>query len=300
MARRYSPWLDVMLMRPLFDWPVSEAGPYADRIGSVTRRTPVLLEVDGVPPVGVHVYVPAGEGPWPVVVYVHGGGFIAGTAIQMDAYCAAIAQAGYVVVNLEYSLAPRHRHPVPVRQVAAVLAALPRLVGDLGADVSRVALAGDSAGAHISATVAAALTSPPYGDQLGIVTGSALRAVALLCGPYEIRRAEDTLFPGIDTFMWAYTGRRQWYLDERLDELAPASQLTAAFPPTFLTVGDADPFLDQSVLLERRLEAIGVPVETLYWTERGLPHEYQRDLRLPEAQEALEALLAFLGKHLGA
>ena len=165
-----------------------------------------------------------------------------------------------------------------------------------------VVLAGDSAGAQIAAQLAAALTDPAYAAKLGLSTPlppTAVRGVALFCGPYDLRLFdyEGRLGPVLRTAIHAFTGRPGLDDNPAIDLASVLHHVSPRFPPAFITVGNADPLLRHSELLDERLRALGVPVDTLYFPSERVPalgHEYQFNLDDPAGQEALERLVAFL------
>ena len=88
-----------------------------------------------------------------------------------------------------------------------------------------------------------------------------------------------------------------------LAQMSPLEHLTAAFPPAWITGGNADPLTPgHSVPFTARLESLDVPVTTLFWPgdhEPGLPHLYPFNLDTEEGQEALRSMLEFLRQHRG-
>ncbi|MBJ7470005.1 MAG: alpha/beta hydrolase, partial [Solirubrobacteraceae bacterium] len=153
----------------------------------------------------------------PAVVWVHGGGWLANDKADASAYFRLLAAAGFTVVAVNYSRAPRHRYPAPVRDVDAALAHLQRHASRLRIDPTRVVLAGDSAGAQLAAQVAAIITNPAYAERMGLASAlpaAHLRGVVLCCGVYDLlpyvrgetARVSATLGFVLDTVLWAYTG----------------------------------------------------------------------------------------------
>ena len=114
------------------------------------------LEIPG--PVGaipVRAYAPAGDGPLPVVVYYHGGGWVLGGLESHDGTCRALANAaGALVVSVDYRLAPEHPFPAAVDDAWAALTWVADNAGDLGGDPARIVVAGDSAGGNLAAVAA--------------------------------------------------------------------------------------------------------------------------------------------------
>ncbi len=107
--------------------------------------------------IGVRVYTPARAGPHPVFVHFHGGGFVFGTidSVFNDAKCAHICNAAEcVVVTVEYRLAPEHPFPTSPEDCYAALGWTVDHASRLGADASRLAVGGESAGGNLAAAVA--------------------------------------------------------------------------------------------------------------------------------------------------
>jgi acetyl esterase len=240
-----------------------------------------------------------------VIVWIHGGGWIGGDKGELAGYMKLLAARGFVAVAINYSLAPAARYPTPVRQTMVAL----RFVADNAArfsiDPSRVFLGGDSAGAQIAAQVAALATNPAYVRAVGVaptIDPARLRGVALCCGPYDPALADDDApFHGfLTTILWSYSGTRDWRHNRTFSNVAVGGHLTAAFPPAFITVGNADPLAEHSKQLAAALSTQGVEVDALFFPDAYQPplaHEYQFRLDGPDAQHAFGRLVAFLAGH---
>jgi acetyl esterase/lipase len=282
--------------------PLVKVGPGYPEVRSavrVTRNVPVAAP--GARPARLDVYRPAkpASKALPVILWVHGGGFISGSKAQVASYATMLASSGYVVASLGYTLAPGAKFPTPVRQGNAALGYLWAHAADFGADPARFFVGGDSAGAQIASSLAAVQSNPALAQKLSLVPAvpaGDLRGSILFCGLYNMKTVADTHFPALRTFLWAYTGSRDWASFADLDELSTTSQVTAAYPATFLSVGDADPFQSQAFELEAVLHRAAVPVTTQYWNGTGdhLGHEYQFDFRIPQARQTYRETLAFL------
>jgi acetyl esterase len=238
------------------------------------------------------------DGSLPLVVWIHGGGFVAGAKEELAGWFKLIASHGYVVAAPRYSLAPRHRYPTPLRQVTQALA---RLQSRPELDAQRIVLAGDSAGAHIAAQVSALVTTPGYAAQVGVeptIAREQLRGVVLCCGPYDLALARHTSPAGRDLvriLLWAYSGTRDYLDDPAFAHWSITDHVTPAFPPALVTVGDGDPLRPHSERLVECLRAQGVVVEAFFPAhDPPLPHEYQFDLDGEPGRRFLERLVAFL------
>ena len=243
-----------------------------------------------------------GAPPPPTVVWVHGGGWLAGHRRDAAAYARILAAHGFAVVCVGYSIAPEARYPTPVRQVAAAVRHLVEHADALGLDGSRLALAGDSAGAQVAAQVALLTTDRDYAEALGIpapVEPDALRAVVLHCGPYATAHARSPMSRAVLGWYAGRRGRR----DPALVALASVlDHVTASFPPAYLAVGNDDPLRSHSYALADRLAELDVATTTAFYPDEYEPrlgHEFQLDLtRSDEARNVLAGTVTFLADRL--
>ncbi|MFJ3404837.1 alpha/beta hydrolase [Promicromonospora sp. NPDC090134] len=260
------------------------------------------VAVPGVPDSSTVIFAPENSaGSLPIVLWIHGGGFVSSSAQTIADYAIVLADRGFVVASLDYTLAPGARHPVPVEQGNAALSYLQSHAETLGGDESRIFIAGDSAGAQIASELAAVQTNPALASAIGVepaVHRDEVRGVVLFCGLYDMTTVGSTGFPALRTYLWAYTGHRDWTSYDDIGDLSTTETVTSEYPPTFLSVGDADPFSSQATELADALMTLAVPVTTLFWhgTSDGLGHEYQFKLNVPQAQIAFDATVAFLEK----
>jgi acetyl esterase/lipase len=282
---------------------------YASQTADVRAERDIVIPVPGAPAAGLDVYYldPADrpdKAGAPIILWVHGGGYVSGSKSQVAQYAMLLASEGYVVASLDYSLAPGSRHPVPVLQGNAALGHLVEHADAWGGDAGRFFLGGDSAGAQIASEISAAQINTDLAGKLGVdpaVQAEDLRGVVLFCGLYDMRTVGATGFPALRTFLWSYTGYRDWIEYPGIDQLSTTEQVTEDYPATFLAVGDDDPFHSQSVALDRTLRTHGVPVTGQFWEGSGahLGHEYQFDLTTSEAQQTYAQTLAFLAAQAG-
>jgi len=247
-------------------------------------------------------YQQEANAPRPTIVWVHGGGFVAGSKNGISNYMKILAAHGYTTIAVEYSKGYGTTYPKPVEQVNAALGFLVRNAADFKIDPATIVLAGDSAGAHIASQVAMITTDPEYARAIGIspeLKSNQLLAVLLLSGAYDPSAVN---FKGnygwfLKTVLWAYSGVKNFREDERFNLMSVTNHVTGAFPPSFISSGNADPLTPQAVVLARKLTSLGVRVETLFFPADyvpALPHEYQFNLDEPTGREALNRTLAFL------
>jgi acetyl esterase len=251
------------------------------------------------------VIVPRDAGPHPVLVYLHGGGWVCGSARTHTKLAHRFAEAGYLVFNVDYRLAPEHPFPTPFEDCMAAVRFAHREAPRFGGDPARLAVGGDSAGGNLSAAVAAALADDParpkaalliYGVYDFSLFGEASLAEAVgASGPLandprllEAGRAMVEMMVG--GYLGA-EGRDGLVADPRVSPLAAAAKL----PPCHVVVGSADPLAAQSERLAKALAATGVRHE--YFVDSGMPHGYAQMEFLPGARPAIERMVQFLRRN---
>ncbi len=243
----------------------------------------------------------------PVVIWTHGGAWLSGDKTNAAPYFKLLAQRGYTVIAAGYSLAPEHTYPTAVRQLNDMYRYVQDNSDRFLADTERIVLAGDSAGANLSAQMAALVTNPAYAEEVGVTPNlrpEQLKGVVLNCGIYMMDglvhpnpKPPKLLGWGTDVAVWAYSGTRD-FSDPIIRQMSPYYYVTGDFPPTYITGGNGDPLTDaQSKPFADKLETLGVRVTRLFYGQDhtpALPHEYQFMLDGSDAQKALQATLAFV------
>ena len=253
------------------------------------------------------IYIPkSGEGPFPVVLWVHGGAFVGGDKSDISIYATALAAEGFAVVCINYRRAPEAKYPTPVFQTQdAYLDLLRSRDAGYPFDMRRLVLAGDSAGAHIVAQYAAAQTNADYADMLSvkqIVPNDTLRAVLLFCGPYNLKKIEEGSSPLLNFLMknaaWAYFGTRDWSA-KFADQATIYDYLTEGFPPSFISDGNTASFEEHARELAAALEEKNVSVRTYFIPKEREEaiHEYQFIMNTPVGVESFRETVAFLKEH---
>lgn len=313
---RLSPWPGAMIIRWVFE---SNGAKTTQALEKHIPASGVAVIHDqqyrqGDDDAKLDVYTPEsarkGNKKLPVVIWTHGGAWISGDKTDAAPYFELLALKGYTVISPNYSLAPEKSYPTPIHQLNDMYAYIQQNAGRFYADTSQIVLAGDSAGSQLSAQMAAIITNPSYAKEAGIspnLTPSQLRGVMLNCGIYkmeELAHPQPNLSKiigwGDDVVVWAYSGTHD-FADPIIRQMSPHYHVTKDFPPTFITGGNDDPLTNvQSKPFAHKLQALGVPTETLFYPDNyqpPLPHEYQFNLDIDAGQQALDVMIRFLGKH---
>ena len=260
---------------------------------------------EGVPVAGgaftADVAVPKGAGPFPVLVYLHGGGWVCGSPRTHRKLGLRFAEAGYLVVNVDYRLAPEYPFPTPFEDCVAAVRWAAREAARFGGDPRRIAIGGDSAGGNLSAAVAAALSGDPSAPKLS--------AALLIYGVFDFATLGQPVpgvepMPGVPAALGAemiemmagsYLGspRSDALLrDPRVSPLHAAAKL----PPCHIVCGTADPLVADARRLRDALGRAGVACD--YAEDAGMPHGYVQMEFLPPARGAIERMVEFLDKRL--
>lgn len=306
-----SPWPAALLVRKVFAASGAKLAMTLDRHAPANVLGLIDERYGPGPDMLLDVFRPASaRGPLPLVVWVHGGGFVGGSKDELAGYFKLLASHGFTVAAPRYSLAPGHRYPTPLRQLMQALQYLQANAGRLLVDPDWIALAGDSAGAHIAAQAGALVTTPGYADAVGItptVTSAQLRGLVLACGPYDLQLGRYASSPSgllfVQAVLQAYSGSRRFLDDPAFAAWSITDHVSAAFPPALITAGNADPLRPHSELLAGRLRAKGADAQTLFFPAGHQPplgHEYQFDLDTDAGQLFLDRLLTFLRQRLAA
>lgn len=240
----------------------------------------------------------------PILVWVHGGGYVGGDKKAPEAWARTIAaRLGVAVASINYCLAPEQHYPVPVIQLGEALRFLRDNAERFGLDATRIFLAGDSAGAQITSQFAALVSSPSLQKTMNLfpsLTQEELRGLLLCCGLYDMDTALKTHFPAIRTFLWAYTNEKKLSKFTRKDELSTVKNITADYCDVYLTCGNADPFYKQATALVKTLSQAGVSCDAYLPTSKSkkLGHEYQFLIGTKEADIALDKAVHFIEERL--
>ena len=259
----------------------------------VVRYDNILYGEDPVCQV-LDVYRPAGApGKIPVIVDVHGGGWIYGDKERYQYYCMDLCMRGFAVVNYTYRLSPEFKFPAQLEDTNTVFHWTLAHAEEYGFDRERIYAAGDSAGAHILGLFCCMCADPGYAEEYDFrpPEGFVPRAVLFNCGAYEIRPDETTATRALMRDIMPGGGTQ-----EELEKADVCRHVTGRFPPTlFMTCSD-DFLRDQAGLIEEALKRAGVPyVSKFYGDNRNkLGHVFHLDIRREEAKRCNDEECAFL------
>lgn len=224
--------------------------------------------------VPIRVYTPEGEGPFPAIVFLHGGGWILGNLDTSDGTCRTLAnEVGAIVISVDYRLGPEHPFPAGVEDAYAAVEWTAKYGDSVGVDTSRIAVAGSSSGGNLAAAVALMARDrdgPDLAHQLLFYPVLNHPAIAKMESYQENARGYLLEFEDLEYFYDHYIQRdadvRNPYafpLQMRdLSDVASATVITAEF----------DPLRDEGVAYAERLADAGVAVDSK--TYEGMIHGF--------------------------
>jgi acetyl esterase len=223
-----------------------------------------MMQVSGGA-IAVRIYTPRGSGPFPVLHFFHGGGWVFGDLETHDALCRDLcAQARHLVVAIDYRLAPEHPFPVPVEDCLASLAWIKENATRLGGDVDSIVLCGDSSGGNLAAVAA------QQARQLfpGMIKGQVLiYPVTDHCASarWDSHRAQGTQQLKSMTLLWDLYLRNSplWRAGMTMHELATPLHAPdlRGLPRTLVVIAEEDLLRDEAAEYASRLQEAGVSAQ---------------------------------------
>lgn len=224
----------------------------------------------GIP---VRIYTPAGSGPFPVLVYFHGGGWVLCDLETHDPVCRSLANAARcIVVSVDYRLAPEHKFPAALDDCYAATQWVMNNATLINGDPTRVAVGGDSAGGNLAASVA--LMARDRGGP-AIIFQLLVYPVTdyYTPGTPSYQQNADGYFLTRDDMVWFWNH----YLNGEADAANPyACPLRAAsladLPPALVITAEFDPLRDEGEIYAARLRAYGVAAELVRYD--GMIHGF--------------------------
>jgi len=245
-------------------WPIPQDPALDAKVSVQTFKAPGPA---GAPEVGVICYRPkATSGALPCILHIHGGGYVVGKVEgEAPVHKAMVLELDCVIVTVDYRLAPETPFPGPVEDCYAALAWLNANPGLPGVDLSCIGVMGESAGGGLSAALA--LLARDRGEyRLGFQ-----HLIYPMLDDRTSAGADDQLHPYAGEFVWTHPSNRYGWTSLLGHELgrdsvspyaAPArAEDLVGLPPTFISTGSLDLFLDEDLDYARRLLRAGVPTE---------------------------------------
>lgn len=219
----------------------------------------------------------------PVIVSVHGGGWVYGDKERYQYYCMSLAQHDFVVVNFSYRLAPETKFPGQIEDINSVFSWIMENELKYGFDINNIFAVGDSAGAHQLGIYATILTNPEYKKLYGLKIPEriSLKGISLNCGVYEIDMTNKESME--HDLMYDYLPNKGDASELNLVNFVP--YVTEDFPPTLYMTCTGDFMKEQAGILGKVLLEKNIMHCFRYYGDKNheLGHIFHCDMRVDEA-----------------
>lgn len=266
---------DVWALKTAMNAATAAIPPYEVPLADTADITIVQADVS----LELRLYRPQAREVLPIIVYYHGGGYVIGDLNVGDTACRALAaDTGALVVSVDYRLAPEFPYPVPNDDAWTALNWVAANAAAFGADASRLAVCGESAGANLSAAIT--LRARKAGEPAIVAQVLLYPAPGYpeIDSPSHRDYGDSPLLTSDDTlFYW------ELYLPDKSqinEDAAPALAINhSALPPAFIGLGECDCSRDCGAAYAAQLKEAGVAVTDK--TYPGMPHGFYSFIALP-------------------
>jgi acetyl esterase len=232
----------------------------------------------------VRLYTPEGNGPFPILVYFHGGGWVAGSLDACDMACRYLCrEAGCLVLSVGYRLPPEHKFPAGLEDCYAATCWIAAHAAEVQGDSSRIAVGGDSGGGNFAAALALMCR-----DRSGPALTFQLLLVPVM--DFGVTTSSWKEYDGYMMIKEEFLIAANLYLSGEAEQLYPyAAPLLApglhGLPPALIITAECDPVRDSGELYGQRLSVEGVPTTVSRYD--GMVHGFMGMRSLaPQANQA--------------
>ena len=217
------------------------------------------------------IYTPAGAGPFPVIVYYHGGGWVIADRKVYDGGARGLSAAAQaIVVSVDYRLAPEHKFPAQHDDAFAAYKWATMNAASMNGDPARVALAGESAGGNLAVATAIAARDSGATMPLAVISVYPIAQPDTMTESYQRNANAKPLNRAMMGWFAKHVSRTPADLQDPRINLVKAN--LRGLPPVTIINAEIDPLLDDGAMLERALRDAGVEVERRVYD--GMTHEF--------------------------
>ena len=233
----------------------------------------------------------------PVLVYLHGGGWVAGSVATHDPFCRLLSEAaGVIIASVEYRRAPEHPHPAALDDAFAAVHWAANNAAQWGGDAERLALGGDSSGGHLAAVTANRLCATREGP--------ALRGVMLLYPVTDHPSANHPSYTENATGYGLEAKLMRWFWEQYARGFSPDDPEVSPLrlhkvpplPPALVATAEYDVLRDDGIAYAEKLAAAGIAVTHLHASDmnHNFPVHPATVARFPQSDAALIQIASWL------
>lgn len=218
----------------------------------------------------------------PVIISIHGGGYVYGNKEVYQFYAASLAGKGFTVINFNYRLAPKYHFPAPLEDITLVIKWMMKHKEDYPIDTENVFLVGDSAGAQLASQYGVIYSSREYRKIMGFRRPKInIRALGLCCGLYDLKK--DIEENGCRGLMKDYLTSKPFCFGEKLDIL---EHIDSNYPPVYMFSSNGDFLMKNCEPMAEYLRSKGVECEYEIFGTEKTGHVFHVNMRDEYSDEA--------------
>lgn len=247
----------------------------------------------------IRIYSPEGVGPYPVLVYFHGGGWVFGTLDEADHICSYISnKTPAIVVSVDYRLSPENKFPCAIEDAYTTILWIKKEISKYNGDPKIISVAGESAGANI-ATVVCQMLRDTNGPQISYQL--------LMCPWVDLVNLNTNSYELFGEGIWLSKSGIMYYRDQYLQNLEQAKESYVSpllsdnlkdLPPTHIIMAEFDVLRDEGIAYAKKL--IDARNKVTYKQYDGMIHSFVVLNRVIEkANEAIDDCICMLQENYG-
>jgi len=243
------------------------------------------------------LYPPETKPLYPLIILVHGGGFVSGNHTQyyID-YASRLAKRGFIIANVNYRLSGDFAFPASLEDLFQALRFLIDSAKTYHIDLDQVFMVGESAGATLTSLMGAILTNPALKAQYPFAFDFKLKGMGLSCGIYDVETTLSELYwVPLKKATMAEIFMRQDFKNAPLYAQASALHyVNQDFPPSYLMTSALDFLMPQTQHLRKKfIEKRVLYVYDFYPLRQMLPHSFHTKFFYPQSTLAMDRMILF-------
>lgn len=243
------------------------------------------------------------EGKYPVLLDIHGGGWLVGDKSYRRGYVMQFAHEGFFVININYCMTPKYKFPINVQNVGEAINWIYENADKYSLDLENFSITGDSAGGHLSAMAMLCQENKEVREKLGVSEPKVKIKKAILQSSVVFFDRSVFYLPIMNSMIKSLTGltkRKDYASYEYANEISPVKYINANYPEIMVVTGRTDYFTKyQNMELVEKFKEQGVKYQYLHIkTFLNCFHCFHLKINMPGARRAMHECIKFLMKDL--
>jgi len=251
------------------------------------------------------ISVPDGNSMFPIIIYVHGGGWISGNKKSYTRICKSFAHEGYLTFNINYRLTPKYSYPTQIQDIANAINWIERNAEFYGGDKTKIFLAGDSSGAHLISHYITILVNEDLRKVTNIKNLNSIdiiKGILLFYGVYNINDLDKLNSTIVRIQNESFFGKDLELYKKRIKWASPIFYVNEHFPPAFICTGEVDVIHPQSVKFAKELNKYKINYKLLMLSKQEYPeakHSFLNFYKRKCSKVAMGEAVKFLNSIIG-